>query len=316
MKKDITALLNKAGLLWIPNASLKRYSHWRIGGPARYLVEPRTVDEIAAVKKIAVSNQIPWLVIGHGSNMLFDDHGFDGMIIRLGSSFNSTRFDGQKVYAQAGVWVPSLARASAAHGLSGLEHSVGIPGNFGGLIFMNGGSMRKNIGDVVEFVDVLDTDNAQRRLNAEECDFSYRHSIFQGKDWIVTGAQLKLEQAGVEEIRRTMLSVMEERRSKFPLDYPNCGSVFSNDEQLYAQYGPPGMVLDKAGLKGTKVGGAQVSHKHANFIINLGNAKSADIFKLIAQLREHIFKMTGFMLKCEVRYASPDGRCDRLDCFL
>ena len=316
MKTNVAALLDKGGFLWTPNAPLNKFSHWKIGGPADFLVEPRTVEEIAGAREIAVSSGLPWLVIGHGSNMLFDDKGFRGMIIRLGSAFNSVRIDGNSVYAQAGTWVPSLARATAARGLSGLEHTVGIPGNLGGLIFMNGGSMRKNIGEVVIYVDVLDDTNRPRRLKASECAFSYRHSLFQSKDWIVTGALLRLEQASPDTIRKTMLAVMEERRAKFPLDFPNCGSVFSNDEQLYAQYGPPGMVLDKAGMKGTRVGDAEVSHKHANFIINHGNASSGDVLKLIEYLRCQIKEKTGFLLKCEVRYASPEGRCDRLDSFL
>ena len=316
MTPDISAVLNESHLIWSAAAPLKDFCHWRIGGPADYLVEPRSAEETALARRIARDAGLPCLVIGHGSNMLFDDAGYRGMIIRLGGRFARARFDGRRVYAEAGTWTPALARACAGRGLSGLEHAVGIPGNFGGLVFMNGGSMRQNIGDVVTYVDYLDENNEQRRLPASECEFSYRHSIFQHKDWIVTGAALELKQSDAETIRRAMLGVMQERRGKFPLELPNCGSVFSNDEALYAKFGPPGMVIEKAGLKGTRSGGVKVSERHANFIVNTGGATSHDVFELIRVVRREILERTGFTLKCEVRYAAPDGRCDRIDLFL
>ena len=316
MTSDISAALNESHLLWSAAAPLKDYCHWRIGGPADYLVEPRSAVETALARRVALDAGLPYLVIGHGSNMLFDDAGYRGMIIRLGGKFASARFEDNRVYADAGTWTPALARACAGRGLSGLEHAVGIPGNFGGLVFMNGGSMRQNIGDVAKYVDFLDENNEPRRLSAEKCEFTYRHSIFQHKDWIVTGAELELELTDAESVRRAMLGVMQERRGKFPLELPNCGSVFSNDEALYAKFGPPGMVIDKAGLKGTRFGGVKVSERHANFIVNTGGATSADVFELIRIVRREILDRTGFVLKCEVRYASPNGRCERLDLFL
>ncbi len=316
MTAKMNDLLDGAGLVWSTGAMLKRFCHWRIGGPADWLVEPRDTAETARALEIASEAGLPALVIGHGSNMLFDDRGYRGVVVKIGGRFANVGIDGAALYAQAGVWTPSLARACAARGLSGLEHAVGIPGNLGGLIFMNGGSMRRNVSDCVDYVDVLDESGRTRRLAAGECDFSYRHSIFQHKSWIVLGARLRLAQSDPETVRREMLGVLAERRRKFPLELPNCGSVFSNDEELYKRYGPPGMVLDRLGLKGTRVGGAEVSVRHANFIVNLGNARSGDIFELVGRLRAHVFAKTGFALKCEVRYASPDGPCDRLDAFL
>ncbi|MBP5212925.1 MAG: UDP-N-acetylmuramate dehydrogenase [Pyramidobacter sp.] len=317
MTPDISAALNKSHLLWSAASPLKNYCHWRIGGPADYLVEPRSVCETALARRIALDAGIPYLVIGHGSNMLFDDAGYRGMVIRLSGKFAHAHFENNRVYAEAGTWTPALARACASRGLSGLEHAVGIPGNFGGLVFMNGGSMRQNIGDVTAYVDFLDENNEPRRLSAENCEFTYRHSVFQGhNDWIVTGAELRLTQSDADTIRRAMLDVMQERKGKFPLELPNCGSVFSNDADLYAKYGPPGMVIDRAGLKGTRLGGVCVSERHANFIVNTGGATSADVFGLIRIVRHEILERTGFTLKCEVRYAAPDGRCDRLDLFL
>ena len=168
MTSEIAERLDKSGLHWTAGAPLKNYCHWQIGGPADYLVEPSSADEIALARAIARETGLPSLVIGHGSNMLFDDQGDRGLIIKIGSRFSAVRFDGGNVYAEAGLWTPSLARACAARGLTGLEHAVGIPGNFGGLLFMNGGSMRQNIGDTVKFVDVLDENGQMRRITGDE----------------------------------------------------------------------------------------------------------------------------------------------------
>lgn len=316
MTAEIDERLNASGLIWSAGAPLKRLCHWRIGGPADYLVEPRGAEETARALEIAADADRPCLVIGHGSNMLFDDMGYRGVVVKIGGRFGKFGFDGTSVRAQAGVWTPELARVCAGRGLGGLEHAVGIPGNLGGLIFMNGGSMRRGVGERVEYVDILDERGRTRRLSAEECCFSYRHSVFQHKNWVILGARLRLDQSDAETVRRGMLAVLAERRGKFPLDFPNCGSVFSNDDALYRQYGPPGMVIDRLGLKGTRVGDAEVSRRHANFIINRGNARSADVFELVRRIRARVLEKTGFTLKCEVRYASPEGRCDRLDAFL
>ncbi len=259
---------------------------------------------------------LPYIVIGHGSNILFDDAGYRGIVIKIGGKFSECEISGTRVRADAGIWAPTLACACAAAGLSGLEHIVGIPGNLGGLLYMNGGSLRKNIGDVVIHVDALGEDGEVKRIPAAECDFSYRHSVFQGKKCVILGAELQLTRDIPDEIQSRMRDIIAERNGKFPLDLPNCGSVFSNDEKLYAAYGPPGMVIDRAGLKGTRVGNAQVSHKHANFIVNLGGASSADVFGVIRAVRAEILARTGFQLHCEVLYVSPDGRCAPLDTFL
>lgn len=309
-------ILDSSGFLWQRDVPLKKLCHWEIGGPVDYFVEPKNDDEVMLVRKIAFEYGVPFLVIGHGSNMLFDDAGYRGIVVKLGSKFAKVSINGNHVRAEAGIWMPLLAKRCAARGLAGLEHTVGIPGNFGGLVFMNGGSLRKNIGDVITNVKILNEDGKITIAPSSECEFSYRHSIFQHTNDIILGAELLLPESNAGEVRRTMLAVMKERRGKFPLNLPNCGSVFSNDTDLYAAYGPPGMVIDRAGLKGLRVGDAEVSRVHANFIVNLGNATSADVFELVKLVREKIFDITGFTLRCEVRYASPDGKCDSLEKFL
>jgi len=314
---DILAeTLTDSGLLWKNEVPLRNLCHWKIGGPADYVIEPRSAEEAAAAQRIAKEANVPFLVIGHGSNMLFDDAGYRGIIIKLGSRMSRCSFSGSRVRAEAGIWGPKLARACAVRGLTGLEHIAGIPGNLGGLVYMNGGSLRKNIGDTVVCVDILDEEGRRTAVSAAECHFSYRHSAFQGKKCVVLGVELELQQSTPGEVRRKMLDILKERRGKFPLALPNCGSVFSNEPRLYEEYGPPGMVIEQTGLKGVRIGDAEISGRHANFIVNRGWASSADVFALVRHIRRKVLERTGFLLHCEVCYAAPDGRCGRLDAFL
>lgn len=313
---DITQQLNAAGIPYRTGVPLKTLSTWQIGGPADYVAEPRSPREIVLARQIAIETGTPWIPLGHGSNILFDDAGYRGLIIKLGHGFKACEFQGTTVTAQAGLWVPNLARACAARGLSGIEHTAGIPGSLGGLIYMNGGSMRRNIGDNVVSVDIIDEGGRQLRLPSEDCGFTYRHSVFQERNAIIISAQLRLNADTPANVRAQMLKILAERRAKFPLDHPNCGSVFSNTADLYAAYGPPGMVIDRAGLKGTRVGDAQVSHRHANFIVNLGAATSADVRALVRTIRAAILERTGYTLHCEVIYLPPNGAPAPLDTFL
>lgn len=316
MVNKFTEILTDSGLLWKADVPLRTLCHWKIGGPADYVIEPRNIKETALARRIAMEESVPFLVIGHGSNILFDDAGYHGIIIKLGSKMSRCCFSGSRVRAEAGIWGPKLARACAGRGLSGLEHIVGIPGNLGGLLYMNGGSSRHNIGDVVVYVNVLNEQGDITMISSVNCKFSYRHSSFQEKMSLIVGAELELQQSTPDKVRRKMLDTLRERREKFPLNLPNCGSVFSNDSRLYESYGPPGMVIEQTGLKGLRVGDAEVSTRHANFIVNHGRASSANVFTLIEQVRRKVLERTGFLLRCEVCYASPDGQCGRLDTFL
>ncbi len=313
---NIEKNLNDAGLIWQADVPLKNLTHWQIGGPADFLVQPKNSAEALAALKIAKESGLNNFVIGHGSNILFDDAGFRGMIIKIGGEFSGCEISGVRVRADAGIWAPNLARSCAENGLAGLEHVSGIPGNLGGLLYMNGGSLRQNIGDRVVWVEFLNENGEIKRLSREECGFSYRHSVFQGKNWIILGAELELQLEMPERILLRIDEILAERNAKFPLELPNCGSVFSNNEKLYATFGPPGKVIDDTGLKGTRVGNAQVSYKHANFIVNLGGASSADIFELVKIVRQKVYERTGFVLRCEVLYISPDGYRAPLDKFL
>ncbi len=316
MAETIAAALDRMGLFWRASVNLKELCSWRIGGPADYLVEPEKEEQVRELFILARERELPLLVLGQGSNLLFDDLGFRGIVMRFGRRFGGYRFDGDCLEAQAGAWVPFLARNSAARGLSGLEHLVGIPGSLGGLVYMNGGSMRKAIGDSILQVRGLNSSGEIQDFQVSQCGFSYRYSVFQENGALILRAKLKLIPSDSGRVRREMLSIMAERRGKFPLKQPSCGSVFSNDPELYAAYGPPGKIIDQGGYKGLRIGDAQVSTRHGNFIVNLGNATSEDVINLVREVRRRIQNLTGFTLSCEVRYVSPHGEIAPLDRFL
>lgn len=290
------------------NEPLARHNSWQVGGPADLLVEPDSPQQVAAVVRFARCQQIPLVVIGQGTNLLFDDAGVRGIVLKIGGQMSDIRIEGQRILADGGVWVPQLARLSMGAGLTGLEHCIGIPGTLGGLVAMNGGSQRKGIGDNIKQVWVVTAQGEQKILSRDECEFSYRHSALQGSGAVVVKAELECQTGDIAEIRREMVCDLRNRRHKFPRKQPNCGSVFLSTAEMHASVGPPGKIIEEAGLKGFRVGQAEVSRQHANFIVNLGGATSADILTLIAQIRQRIHQKIGFELDCEVRYVSPEGR--------
>lgn len=288
-------------------APLAEHNSWHIGGPADLLVEPEKISQVAQVVSFSRRNDIPLLVIGQGTNLLFDDCGFRGIVLKLGESLSRVEISDNRILAEAGAWVPGLARNAMRAGLAGLEHTIGIPGTLGGLVLMNGGSQRKGIGENVRRVWIVDQEGRQRELNNEECAFSYRSSALQGSGSVVVKAELECERQEPQHIRRLMLEDLRERRRKFPRKQPNCGSVFLSTGEMHASVGPPGKVIEDAGLKGTRIGDAEVSSQHANFIVNLGSATSTDVLSLIAHIRKVVYERIGFDLCCEVRYVSPVG---------
>jgi UDP-N-acetylmuramate dehydrogenase len=289
------------------NELLSRHCTWRIGGPADVLVEPRNLEQLSRLRRYIDDNNIASVVIGDGSNLLFDDAGFRGVVVKIGRSLSAFSIDGRMVRAEAGVAVPRLARVVGLAGLTGIEHTIGIPGTLGGLIVMNGGSQRKGIGEVVMTVEAMDCRGEIRSKGRDECGFSYRRSVFQESDWVVVRAELELQYGDASAIQAEMLEVLRERRIKFPRHLPNCGSVFVSCGRLYERFGPPGKVIEDAGLKGLWVGEAEVSSKHANFIVNRGNATAADVRELIRRIRKKVHDNTNLWMSCEVKYVCCDG---------
>lgn len=292
------------------DAPLNECATWRIGGPADLLVEPQSVEDLRRALRFVAAHALPLVVVGGGSNVLFDDAGVRGVVIKIGKLMGGFQFHGAELEAAAGASMEALAWAACARGFSGLEHTVGIPGTLGGLVTMNGGSRRRSIGDVTLRVDTLDRQGELQSFTVEACCFGYRCSVFQTNGRIVVGARLGLDPdppGGREAIERDMREDLAERERKFPLDQPNCGSVFKSSSRLYPVYGPPGKVVEDTGLKGLRQGQAEVSTKHANFIVNLGDARATDVLGLIGRIRTLVHARTGEYLECEVRYVASDA---------
>lgn len=292
------------------NQYLSDISSWRIGGIADCIVEPAGVEELQSVIKLAREEKIPMVVFGATTNLLFADEGLRALGICIGKHMSQVMIRGNTVVAQAGAWVPLLARKVGNAGLAGCEHIVGIPGTIGGLVYMNGGSKRKNIGANVQSVTVIGFDGKVFEMTCLECKFSYRSSVFQQETTqkIIAKVTMQFNERGnPSEIRRRMLDILAERRKKFPKEHPNCGSVFLSDPKVYQQYGAPGSVIEECGLKGLRMGGAEVSTKHANFIVNKGKATSENVLELIKIIRKVVFNKTGFLLSPEVRFIDQYG---------
>lgn len=288
---------------------LSRMSHWRIGGTADLVVHPRSAADLARLIRWLNARAVPHVVIGATTNLLFADEGLRAVCIRIGPDLAGMRVDGARLICEPGAWAPRVARAAMQAGLTGIEHVCGIPGTIGGLVYMNGGSQRRGIGEAVTAVQAIDRHGRLHRRTAADCGFRYRHSAFQETGEIVAGVELCLTPGGKPAaIRREMLAIMASRRQKFPRKEPNCGSVFVSNPAFYAEYGPPGAVIERMGFKGLAEGGAQVSPRHANFIVNRGGARARDVLVLIRRIRDRVAEGTGYRMEVEARYVFPDGR--------
>ncbi len=287
---------------------LSVHNSWKIGGHADLFVEPETPAQVAELMRALDGSDIPCVVIGQGTNLLFDDDGIRGVVVKIGARMADLKISTGSIIVQGGCWVPQLARKVMAKGLSGLEHCIGIPGTVGGLIAMNGGSQRKGIGENVVSVTVVTRAGEIQHLSQTDCCFSYRRSALQDSGAIVVEAELLCPLADQNAVRSEMLNDLRTRRGKFPRKLPNCGSVFLSTTEMHASVGPPGKIIEDAGLKGTRIGQAEVSTQHANFIVNRGGAKAAEVLQLIAHIRQTIRQRIGFELDCEVRYVGSDGR--------
>ncbi|RGP38769.1 UDP-N-acetylmuramate dehydrogenase [Pseudotabrizicola alkalilacus] len=286
---------------------LSAVSQWRIGGRADLVLRPASTAEVSALTSWFAARGIRPVVIGLTSNLLFDDAGLRVPCIQIGARMAQISLEGARVRAQAGIWVPGLARRLMQAGLGGAEHICGIPGTLGGLICMNGGSQRKGIGSNLLEVESVTSDGVVHTRPAQEGGFGYRQSVYQANGEIITAATLHLPTRPRAEIRAEMRAILADRRRKFPRKEPNCGSVFVSDPALYAQHGPPGAIIESLGLKGRRIGDALVSPRHANFIVNAGAARSVDMLALIQEISQRSMTELGAPLRAEVRYVASDG---------
>lgn len=287
---------------------LSELSYWKIGGLAQCVIKPKSIQSLQSALAITSEfKNVPRLVIGDCSNLLFDDKGFEGVLIQIGNGLSKIEIEDDLIHCEAGAWVPEIAYHSYRKELSGIEHICGIPGRIGGLVYMNGGSQRRGILENTESVVVLSPEGALSTIKSSDINHSYRVSPFQGKPIVIAKVTLKLEPKSRSLVRNEMRKILSSRRKKFPRKLPNCGSVFLSNPAMYDEIGPPGYAIEKAGLKGSRKGNAQLSTLHANFIVNLGGASSADVLYLIALARNTVKEKTGFSMDCEVRYVDSRG---------
>lgn len=287
-------------------APMAEYTSWRIGGAADWLLEPATPEDVAAVLELCARHRLPLVTIGRGTNLLVSDRGIAGVVMRIGEAFSAVEYlADNRVRVGAGALLATLSRETAARGLTGLEWACGIPGNIGGALMMNAGAYGSSIGELVTEVQVAaytGTEKAKagvRRLSADELNFSYRSGCLDalaGLSAVALEATLQLapgdSAASLAQIRDTLAA----RAKSQPLEYPSAGSVFRNPAGSHAGY-----LIEQAGCKGMAVGGAQVSLKHGNFIINTGGARAADVLSLIEQVRAVVAEKSGYILETEVR---------------
>ncbi len=300
--KNIIKFLISSGIEYEENVSGKKLTSFGVGGNVRLVVRPRDYEQIIAVFKHLERENIPHMLIGRGSNIVIDDEGFDGVMVLL-SEWNRIVVEGEHIAAGGGASLMSLAVEARKHSLTGLEFAHGIPGSVGGGVYMNAGAYGGEISDVLTSCECYDKKNGRIIcLESKDCDLSYRHSIFQdNKDLIVLGAFFKLKQGNEDEIHAKMDSFRASRLEKQPLEYRSAGSTFKRPENSFA-----GKLIEDAGLKGVSVGGAQVSEKHAGFIINKGNATSEDIRDLVELVKKRVRESSGIMLECEIEFISNE----------
>lgn len=291
------------------DVDLAAVSRWRIGGRAACIVTPASAQEAAEVLAFLAQEALPRVILGSSTNLLFSDEGLHAVGVHIGRRMSRMSIEGSRIRCEAGRYVPSFARRLACAGLTGGEHTSGIPGTLGGLICMNGGSQRRGIGENAEMVDAIDREGRLKHYRAADCGFAYRRSIFQDNGETIVGAELHFPTRDAPSaIRRRMLDILSERRRKFPQKEPNCGSVFVSDPSMYATLGPPGAVIERLGFKGMRVGGAQVSQHHANFVVNTGRACTSDVLTLVRRIRDRVREETGYSMRVEGKLVLPDGR--------
>ena len=283
------------GITVLEQELMQKHTTFRVGGAAKYFAMPKNVDEIQTLIAYCQKQNMPYCVLGNGSNVLFADAGYDGMIIQIGNAMSEIRVDGTAVYAQAGAILARVAKTAYEAGLTGMEFAAGIPGSIGGAIVMNAGAYGGEMKDIVSCVDVLSTDGTRRKYTCDEMEFSYRHSIIDS-DKIVVGVELALQKGDKTVILNRMNELAEARRSKQPLEYPSAGSTFKRPEGYFAA-----KLIDDSGLRGYRVGGAMVSEKHCGFVVNVEHASTADVLAVMQHVQEVVNEKYGVMLEPEVR---------------
>lgn len=280
------------------NESMKKHTTMKVGGPAKCLVVPTNIEQIKSILKYSKDNDILTYVIGNGSNIIVDDSGIDGLVIKISNKFSDISVNGNFIKALAGASMPLVSQTAKNNCLSGFEFACGIPGTIGGGTKMNAGAYGSEMANIINKVTYLDDELNIKEIDNKDCDFSYRHSIFRdNKNFVILEVEFKLTEDKIENIENKMKEFREARINKQPLDYPNSGSIFKRPEGYFV-----GKLVQDAGLRGKTIGGAQVSTKHTGFIVNIGNATCSDIKNLIKFVQDTVYEKFSVKLETEVEF--------------
>ena len=276
---------------------MKKHTTFRLGGPADYFLSPSDSAQIKEIVDICREKEISWFILGNGSNLLVSDEGYHGVVIQIYKNMNQVTVDGTRIYAQAGALLSTVSKKAMESGLTGMEFASGIPGTLGGAAVMNAGAYGGEMKDILVSVTVLTDNGEQKVLKAEELNLGYRTSIIKEKGYIVLDVVLQLQVGDRDAVRNRMEELKVQRVTKQPLEYPSAGSTFKRPEGYFA-----GKLIEDAGLRGYRVGGAQVSEKHCGFVINTGDATTSDVVQLIHDVQNIIWNKFKIKLEPEVKF--------------
>ncbi len=278
------------------NEPMSKHTSFKIGGNADAYIKVNNLSKLSTILKECQDSNVDYMILGNGSNLLVSDEGIKGAVIRLDGDFRKiTLVDDTTIFCGAGATLAYLCKFALNCGLSGLEFAWGIPGTVGGAVFMNAGAYDGEMKDVVHSVSHISPSGEIGRIEKDDLKFGYRTSVYRNNNMIITGVTLKLKKGNPDGIRAKMDDYMSRRSTKQPLEYPSAGSVFKRPEGNFA-----GALIEQCGLKGKLCGGAQVSEKHAGFIINKSNATAKDVRNLISQIQKTVSDKTGYNLECEL----------------
>ncbi len=298
MYEDLKELVGKEHVE--KDKALKEHTYTKLGGHADYFVTPQSFEDVTKVVKYTKEKNVPLMLLGNGSNLIIKDGGIRGIVMYLGE-LNQIKVDGNEVHAESGALIAQVSKTAGKHELTGLEFACGIPGSVGGALFMNAGAYGGEIKDVLKSAKVVTQSGEIKTLKSEALDLAYRKSNIPDRGYIVLEATFELEVGDPDAIHALMADLTERRESKQPLEYPTCGSVFKRPPGYYA-----GKLIQDSQLQGTSIGGAEVSLKHAGFIINKDNATASDYIALIEHVQKVVKEKQGVDLEREVRIIGED----------
>lgn len=271
------------------------HTTFKVGGAADFFIKISSRQQLVKTVPYLNALGLSYFVLGNGSNLLVSDNGYQGVILQIGAQMGNITVDGTKITVQAGASLAKLAKTAMEHGLGGLEFASGIPGTVGGAVMMNAGAYGGEMEQVVSSVTVLAKDGSELTLSHDDMEFSYRSSILKNRSFIILEAEFTLQPGDSKQIQAKMEEYGQSRREKQPLQYPSAGSTFKRPDGCYA-----GKLIMDAGLRGYRIGGAQVSEKHCGFIVNVGNAQASDIYELIQEVQESVYEKFGVRLEPEI----------------